>query len=122
MALKNPFKWFGRGPGNVVNFPGAGNPQPGAGLPVAQNGQVPAPHEFLQAQIIHLPDEEESLQKRALLALIYTIATWGGSILMIILGVALASDLAGVFHIDGAYAFALALLFPFGELLFEALA
>lgn len=122
MAL-NPLSWFKRGgPANVVQFPGAGNPQPGAGLPVAQNGQVPTPHEFLQAQIIHLPDEEESLQKRALLALIYTIATWGGSILMIILGVALASDLAGVFHIGGAYAFALALLFPFGELLFEALA
>lgn len=118
MAL-NPRTWFKRnGPAKVVNFPA----QPGAGLPVATNGQVPAPHEFLQAQILNLPDEEESIQKRALLALIYTVATWGGSLLMIVLGVALANDLAAVFHIEGMYAFALALLFPFGELLFEALA
>ena len=118
MAIKNPLGWFRRGPAKVVPFPA----QPGAGLPVATNGQVPTPHEFLQAQIINLPDEEESIQKRALLGLIYTVATWGGSALMIVLGVALASDLAGVFRINGAYAFALALLFPFGELLFEALA
>src|SRR5579859_1913151 len=118
MAIKNPLGWFRRGPAKVVPFPA----QPGAGLPVATNGQVPTPHEFLQAQIINLPDEEESIQKRALLALIYTVATWGGSLLMIVLGVALANDLAGVFRIAGMYAFALALLFPFGELLFEALA
>lgn len=118
MAL-NPKTWFKRnGPAKVVQFPQS----PGAGLPVATNGQVPAPHEFLQAQILNLPDEEESIQKRALLALIYTVATWGGSLLMIVLGVALANDLAGVFRIAGMYAFALALLFPFGELLFEALA
>src|SRR5690242_11515266 len=94
MAL-NPLSWFRRGgPAKIVNFPGGQAPGQASALPVASGGQVPTPHEFLQAQIINLPDEEESIQKRALLAIIYTAATWGGSALMIVLGIALASDLA----------------------------
>src|ERR1700687_6014725 len=119
--MKNPFKSASRGqPGNVININATGAGQ--GVMPVAGNGKKLSPHEFLEAQIINLPDEEESLQKRALLSIIYFIATWGGSVIMVLLGIGLASDLSAVFKVPGAYALALTLLFPFGELLFEALA
>ncbi len=70
MAIKNPFKWAHaawqnrpRRSGNVVPFP---NQQGQGVLPVGSNGQIVSPHEFLQAQIVNLPDEEESVQKRIL--------------------------------------------------------
>jgi hypothetical protein len=126
MAMKNPFKWAlttwqnrPRSPGKVVPFPA----QQGQGvLPVGSNGQIVSPHEFLQAQIINLPDEEESVQKRTLLAIAYFLVTWGGSVIMILLGIGLALDLQTVFHITGTYALALTVLFPFGEFVFEILA
>ncbi len=126
MAIKNPFKWAHaawqnrpRRSGNVVPFP---NQQGQGVLPVGSNGQIVSPHEFLQAQIVNLPDEEESVQKRALLSVAYFLVTWGGSAIMILLGIGLASDLQAVFHIGGAYALALTVLFPFGEFVFEILA
>ncbi len=126
MAMKNPFQWAlttwqnrPRGPGNVVPFP---NQQEQGVLPVGSNGHIVSPHEFLQAQIVNLPDEEESVQKRALLSVAYFLVTWGGSAIMILLGIGLALDLQAVFHITGAYALALTVLFPFGEFVFEILA
>jgi hypothetical protein len=115
--MKNPFRKQSGQPSNVININASGGV-----MPVSGSGKKLAPHEFLEAQIINLPDEEESLQKRLLLSAIYFIATWGGSIIMVLLGIGLASDLSSVFKVPGAYAFALTLLFPFGELLFEALA
>jgi hypothetical protein len=90
--------------------------------PVSMNGQKLSPHEFLEAQILNLPDEEESIQKRALLSIAYFLCTWGGSAIMIWLGFGLALDLQSVFHINGIYASALAVLFPFAEFVFEILA
>jgi hypothetical protein len=90
--------------------------------PVSTNGQKLSPHEFLEAQILNLPDEEESVQKRALLSIAYFACTWGGSAIMIWLGFGLALDLQAVFHINGVYASALAVLFPFAEFVFEILA
>ena len=108
MATKNPLKWARdawknrpRSPSNVVPFP---NQQGQGVLPVSIDGKIVSPHEFLQAQIVNLPDEEESIQKRALLAVAYFLVTWGGSAIMILLGIGLASDLQAVFHIGGAYA------------------
>lgn len=122
MALKNPLGWFKRGPGKVVTFPAAQAQAPGAALPVAQNGQTPSPHEFLQAQIVNAPQEEESLQKRALLELAYFAVTWGGSLGVILLGIGLAQDMQTVFQVSGLFAVALAFLFPFAEFIFEILA
>ncbi len=113
-TLKNTFMGNGA-QGKIV-------PINGGVAPVSVNGQRLSPHEFLEAQMLNLPDEEESIQKRAFLSIIYMIATWGGSIIMVLLGIGLANDLSSVFHVPGAYATALAILFPFGELLFEALA
>jgi hypothetical protein len=90
--------------------------------PVSINGQKLTPHEFLEAQILNLPDEEESAQKRLLLAIAYFAATWGGSALMIVLGVGLATDLQTIVQVSGMFAFALTLLFPFAEFCFEVLA
>src|SRR6266567_3817555 len=90
--------------------------------PVAVTGQKLTPHEFLEAQILNLPDEEESAQKRLLLALAYFAATWLGSVIMIWLGLGLALDLQAVFHVTGVFAGALAVLFPFAEFVFEILA
>ena len=115
--MKNPFRKRAGQPSNVVPI----NATAGV-MPVSGTGKKLAPHEFLEAQIINLPDEEESVQKRALLSIIYFAATWGGSVIMVFLGIGLASDLSSVFKVPGAYALALTLLFPFGELLFEALA
>src|SRR5712691_6032426 len=78
--------------------------------PVSINGQKLTPHEFLEAQILNLPDEEESTQKRLLLAIAYFAATWGGSAFMIWLGLGLALDLQAVFHVTGVFAGALAVL------------
>ena len=126
MVTKNPFKWARdawknrpRPASNVVPFP---NQQGQGVLPVGLNGKIASPHEFLQAQIVNLPDEEESIQKRALLAIAYFLVTWGGSAIMVLLGIGLAGDLQAVFHIGGAYALALTVLFPFGEFVFEILA
>jgi len=91
-------------------------------MPVAGNGKKLSPHEFLEAQILNLPDEEESLQKRSLLAIAFFAATWGGSAIMILLGFGLALDLQNVFNISGMFAIALSLLFPFAEFVFEILA
>lgn len=91
-------------------------------MPVSTNGQKLSPHEFLEAQILNLPAEEESTQKRILFGIAYFAATWGGSALMIVLGVGLASDLQSIVHVGGLFAFALTLLFPFAEFCFEVLA
>jgi hypothetical protein len=91
-------------------------------MPISTNGQKLSPHEFLEAQILNLPAEEESIQKRVLFGIAYFAATWVGSALMIILGVGLANDLQAVVHVGGLFAFALMLLFPFAEFCFEILA
>ncbi len=115
--VKNPFKRQPGQPSNVININATGGV-----MPVSGNGKKLAPHEFLEAQILNLPDEEESLQKRLLLAIAYFAATWGGSAIMILLGFGLALDLQAVFNISGMFAFALSLLFPFAEFVFEILA
>lgn len=120
-AFPNPIKgiknaWNARNAGSNVTPINQGV------APVSINGQKLSPHEFLEAQILNLPDEEESKQKRLLLSIAYFACTWGGSAIMILLGYGLAVDLQTVFHINGAYATALAILFPFGEFVFEILA
>jgi hypothetical protein len=123
-AFPNPFRGLtqrwkrGNGASNVVPIRGDGT----TAIPVQQDGQKLTPHEFLEAQIINLPAEEESAQKRVLLAIAYFAATWGGSAIMILLGIGLALDLQGVFHVTGMFAIALTLLFPFAEFIFEMLA
>lgn len=120
-AFPNPFAGWRRdkSKSKIVPLHGAGqNPA----LPIQQQGQQLTPHEFLEAQIVNLPDEEESAQKRALFAIIYFAATWGGSVLMLLLGYGLSIDLQNALHVTGAYALALDGLFPFVELLTEALA
>jgi hypothetical protein len=120
-AFPNPFRRWGRNktPSNIVPLHGAGQ---NTAIPIQQQGQQLTPHEFLEAQIVNLPDEEESAQKRALFAIIYFAATWGGSALMLVLGFGLSIDLQNALHVTGAYALALDGLFPFVELLTEALA
>jgi hypothetical protein len=122
MALKNPLGWLRRGAGKVLTFPGAQTQPPGSALPVSQNGQAPTPHEFLQAQIVNAPNEEESVQKRALFAIAYTAVTWGGSVGVILLGLGLAQDMQTVFQVSGLFGTALLFLFPFAEFIFEMLA
>lgn len=123
-AFPNPFRsmtarWKnGKTASNVVPIRGDGT----TAIPIHQDGQKLTPHEFLEAQIVNLPDEEESAQKRALFSIIYFAATWGGSVLMIFLGYGLSTDLQAALHVGGAYALALNGLFPFVELLTEALA
>src|SRR5258707_8972406 len=120
-AFPNPLK----GIKNAWNARNAGaniTPLHQGVAPVSINGQKLSPHEFLEAQILNLPDEEESVQKRLLLSIAYFACTWGGSVIMIVLGFGLAVDLQSVFHIGGGYATALAILFPFAEFVFEILA
>src|SRR5712691_8011151 len=113
----NPFGW-GKNkqqpPPNVTPLHRAG---PGA----SETGKV-TPQEFLEQQILNLPDEEESAQKRMLFSIAYFATTWGGSALMILLGVGLALDLQTIVQVSGPFAFALMLLFPFAEFSFEILA
>lgn len=120
-AFPNPFAAWKRNKSqsNIVPLHGANQ---GAAIPIQQQGQKLTPHEFLEAQIVNLPDEEESAQKRTLFAIIYFAATWGGSVLMLLLGYGLSIDLQNALHVTGAYALALDGLFPFVELLTEALA
>ena len=73
-------------------------------LPIQQDGEQLTPHQFLEAQIVNLPDEEESAQKRLLFTIAYFLATWGGSVIMIVLGFGLANDMQTIFHITGSYA------------------
>ena len=94
-AFPNPFRGMtarwknGKTASNVVPIRGDGT----TAIPIHQDGQKLTPHEFLEAQIVNLPDEEESAQKRALFSIIYFAATWGGSVLMIFLGYGLSTDL-----------------------------
>ena len=121
VAIPNLFAGWKRQPktaSNVVPLHGGGT----NAIPIQQQGQKLTPHEFLEAQIVNLPDEEESAQKRILFSIIYCAATWGGSILMLFLGYGLSIDLQTALHVGGAYALALNGLFPFVELLTEALA
>src|SRR5438034_8344753 len=64
MVMKNPFKWAvtnwqnrQRSPSNVVPFP---NQQGQGVLPVGVDGKIVSPHEFLQAQIVNLPEDRKS--------------------------------------------------------------
>src|SRR6266516_396028 len=120
-AFPNPFRgianrWKNRQQSNIVPI------RKDTAIPIQHDGQRLTPHEFLEAQIVNLPDEEESAQKRALFTIAYFLATWGGSLIMILLGFGLANDLQAVFHVGSSFALALMILFPFGEFVFEILA
>src|SRR5438105_11257533 len=96
-AFPNPIKalsnrWKGNQQSNIVPI------RKDTALPIKQDGEQLTPHEFLEVQILNLPDEEESAQKRALFAIAYFLATWGGSVIMLLLGFGLANDLQSVFH------------------------
>src|SRR5713226_7001939 len=104
---KNPFKGHGQGAKIIPLNQGV--------VPLSGTSAKLTPQEFLETQILNLPDEEESRQKRLLLSIAYFAATWGGSALMIVLGVGLAADLQTIVQVSGMFAFALTLLFPFAE-------
>lgn len=121
VAIPNFFRSIGnrlRGDNTASNIVPIRN----TAIPIKQDGAKLSPHEFLERQITGLPDEEESMQKRALFAIAYFLATWGGSVIMVLLGFGLANDLQTVFHITGSYGAALSILFPFAEFIFEMLA
>lgn len=127
MALRNPVKAYkqwraSRASTNVVPFPGSGQPTttgPGV-IPITRNGEPIPAHEFLQAQILNMPAEEESVQKKVFFGLMYFMATWVFAPVCGLLGFGLAQDLMQAFGLSDFYATTVCLVFGLLEIAADA--